>query len=107
MRKQVKQISVRQTSKVIATMYTAITTILVFLPLIVHQLLLAHFSEAILLLFIAPFAYWLVLYVSHVIGFWFYNLVAKRVGGVEFDLVDLEQDVTPLSPIPTDHLDRM
>lgn len=95
MRKQIAHISVHQTSKVIAAMYAAMVTIMMIIPLVLYTMSRGDFLSGLILLFIMPFFYWLIFYIAHVIGCWFYNIVAKRMGGIEFDLVnpgEIDQD---------------
>lgn len=103
MKKQVRRISVHQSSKVIAAMYAAMTTVIVFLPIAIHQLVWGHIGRVIFFIVILPLLYWLILYISHAIGFWFYNLAARSLGGIEFDLVDLDRSEHIIHP---DEIDR-
>ncbi len=91
MKKQITHLSVHQTSKVIAAMYAAILTVLVVLPIVIHLIFLGDYLPAILGLIFSPLIYWLILYIGHVIGCWFYNIVAKRFGGIEFEMVNVDK----------------
>lgn len=86
MRKQVIHISVCQTSKVIASMYTAMLFVFTLLPMATYHLYLGDIVGALATLIVGPFLYWVILYIGHLIGCWFYNLVAQRIGGIEVDL---------------------
>lgn len=87
MRKQVTHVSVNQSSKVLASLYAFI----LFLIVIPYAIFLAYhhqWASALLALIFTPLFYWIVLYLAHAIWFFFYNLIAKRLGGIEFDLND-------------------
>lgn len=95
MRKQVVHVSVHQTSKVIASTYAIIIAIVAFIMAIYTILIERDFVTAIFILILIPLFYWIVFYIGHVIGLFFYNQVAKYLGGIEFDLADagIKQEV--------------
>lgn len=88
MKKQLSHISCHQTSKVFSLMVFLITLILL-IPMAIYAFSLGDKQQALVLL-IGPFIYLLFAYITQYIWVWLYNLVAKQVGGIEFDLIDKE-----------------
>ena len=88
MKKQIKSISVWQTSKVVTILYVLIGLIYTAIGI-----LMLIFSEekaggaGIFLFMPVILALFGLIFVS--LGCWLYNQVAKRFGGVEFDLEDV------------------
>ena len=90
MTKQLLSVSPRQTAKVIALLWLAFT-----LPFVLLIALTFGFSDAphkppigfflLMPLFYAAFGYLFTL-----IGAWVYNLVARRVGGIEFTTIEVK-----------------
>lgn len=92
--KRIKRIGVVQTAKVAAVIYFLIIAI-VAIPFGLISIAFGGFYgighwEAILFLFI-PFFYALVAFVFTVIGCWVYNLIAKRIGGIEVEIETLNE----------------
>ena len=88
MKYQVSKISIRQSSKVLALLYGVFG--LFFVPFGI-LIALVDGGEALgmgLIMFYicAPIFYVVLAYVSSLIGFWVYNFIAQRVGGIEFEL---------------------
>ena len=90
MRKQIIRIAPLQTAKVLAVLYFAIT-----LPFIILSTLFmwaipgdrtSSFSGFILL---TPILYALFGFVFTLFGAWVYNLVAQRIGGIEFETEEI------------------
>lgn len=90
MRKQIIRIAPLQTAKVLAVLYFAIT-----LPFIILSTLFmwampgersSAFSGFILL---TPVLYALFGFVFTLFGTWVYNLVAQRIGGIEFETEEI------------------
>lgn len=88
MRKQVIRLSIHQTSKVIAILYFLLTLIFTVPTAIV--LYIQSQDPTFFLFFIYPFFFAIVTYISTAILGWFYNLISKSFGGVEFVLEDQE-----------------
>lgn len=102
MRKQIRHISVHQTSKVIATVHTLLVTIFLFLPLVINAILIEGIHRDLIGLVALPFIYWILMYIIIAIGIWFYNLIAQAMGGIEFDLVDMEAKQVASEPLNVD-----
>lgn len=88
MKKQIKSISVLQTSKVVTVLYALLGLIYT-----VIGILMMIFSEekskgAMIFLFM-PVIMALFGFIFVSLGCWLYNQVAKRLGGVEFILEDV------------------
>jgi len=91
MKKQIKQISVAQTSKVIAILY------------VIFSLLYSLFGIPIIIfgsseIKIIGFIYLFMPVLAGVFGFifvalncWIYNLIAGKFGGVEFEVKDMDE----------------
>lgn len=100
MKKQLKHISVHQSSKLIAVMAFFLLAIIfwgIALVRLVSGVSLVDLPEeqiqsgsVFIALFIAPFIYGLVTYVMYLIGFAFYNFTANLVGGIEVEVENQE-----------------
>lgn len=88
MKKQISRIALRQTAKVIAILVFILMAI-ISIPIGIYLLFTPERLSAISF-FILPFIYALLAYIFWVVWGWFYNLIAKRTGGIEFDLKDVE-----------------
>lgn len=84
MKKQITNISPLQTAKVFAFLYFIITIPFVVLMAISFSMSPASNNFPIAMVFVMPFAYALFGFIFTIFGAWIYNLVAKRVGGIEF-----------------------
>jgi hypothetical protein len=104
MRRQVKHVSVHQTSKVIATAYALVIAIIAILAAIYTIVTTGDVVTALMSLVLTPIFYWVIFYIVNALGLWFYNLVAHRLGGIEFDLVDTNQ--TEPNVRPPEHVDH-
>ncbi|WP_068466800.1 hypothetical protein [Candidatus Protochlamydia phocaeensis] len=114
MKKQIVHLSVHQTSKVLAVMYAAVFTVFFVIPWAVSHLFQGELLAGLIVLVLMPFIYWIVLYIGYVVGCWVYNLIAARVGGIEFELQDIteqkeekiknEEKEEAVSPISSNHL---
>jgi len=89
MKKQIINVSPFQTAKVFAVLY-----FLISLPLVGLMALMFSFSPAphpgLGFLIIFPFIYLIFGFIFTVIGAWFYNIVAKWIGGIEYTSVTIE-----------------
>jgi hypothetical protein len=95
MKKEIKQIAIHQTSKTIAVMHTfimLIPTLFSVLSLISNK----EMGKAVIVMVILPLLVWIFTYLATLISCFFYNLAARTVGGIEFNLIDREQ----VNPIP-------
>lgn len=92
MKKQIVNVSVVQSSKVVAVMY-----MLISLPVLAVMAIIGALSgkvgAAIFMLIIAPPIYGLVTFLCTGLLVWLYNVVARRVGGVEFSTEELSSSV--------------
>ena len=88
MKKQIVQVSVVQSAKVMAAVYliTAIPVV-VLAGLFMSAFMPAGASIAMLL--VMPVAYAIGAFVGAAIGAWIYNLVAARIGGFEFTTAEV------------------
>lgn len=87
MKKQISRISVHQTAKVFAFIYFLISLV-ILVPIGIGAIVTKH--EGGFMFFLLPFIYLLIGYLSWLLLGFFYNLVAKHFGGIEFDLTDTE-----------------
>jgi len=88
MRRQISHISVGQTSKVIASVYFVVAVVLAIIYFVaISASRTATFNPLLILLF--PIFYGVIIWVVFACMLWVYNNVAARIGGVEFDSVDV------------------
>src|SRR5262245_45390870 len=86
MRKRITHISVHQTSKTLASMYVLLLTVLLVIPLALYTMYKGDILPGLAVLILLPAFYWLLFYLSHALFCWIYNIVAKWVGGIEFNI---------------------
>ncbi|CAN7273292.1 hypothetical protein [Massilia sp. LjRoot122] len=88
MKKQIVNVSVVQSAKVLAVLY-----MLISLPVLAVMAVIGVFAgnvgSAILMLLIAPLIYGLITFLCTGLLAWLYNLVARRLGGLEFSTEEL------------------
>lgn len=89
MKKQIVHISVHQSSKVIASILTLLV-LLMAIPMAIYSFLEGDMREALLFLIFTPIFYGIIFYISHALGFLIYNFIVKHLGGVEFDVKEME-----------------
>ena len=111
---QIKRIGVKQTAKVVAIFYFAIT-LPIFIPLFVISLLIGGFTNsgnfgmfgAIfggIFMLVLPFLYAILGGVMVAISAATYNFIAKRFGGIEVEIENetaTKDVITPNTPDPT------
>ena len=88
MKKQIVQVSVMQSAKVMAAVYlvTAIPVV-VLAGLFMSSFMPAGASVAMLIMM--PVAYAIGAFIGAAFGAWIYNLVAARIGGFEFTTAEV------------------
>jgi hypothetical protein len=88
MKKQIVQVSVVQSAKVMAAVYfvTAIPVV-VLAAMFMSAVMPAGVSIAMLIMM--PVAYAIGGFVGAAVGAWIYNLVAARIGGFEFTTAEV------------------
>jgi hypothetical protein len=88
MKKQIVQVSVVQSAKVVAAVYlvTAIPVV-VLAGLFMSSFMPAGASIAMLIMM--PVAYAIGAFIGAAFGAWIYNLVAARIGGFEFTTAEV------------------
>jgi hypothetical protein len=87
---QITHISLFQTAKVIGALYfvaAVVGVVLFFIASLVSPASRPPYSFVVLLL--APFLYALVGFIVTIIVAWFYNQVAKVVGGIEYTTTEV------------------
>jgi hypothetical protein len=88
MRRQITRVSVGQTSMVIASLYFVVAVVVAVIAFIAVSVTGANnFSPLLILLF--PIIYGIVIWLVFALMLSVYNMVAARIGGVEFESVDL------------------
>ena len=92
MKKQIVQVSVVQSAKVMAAVYlvTAIPVV-VLAGLFMSAFMPTGVSIAMLL--VMPVAYAIGAFIGAAIGAWIYNLVAAHIGGIEFTTAEVSTAV--------------
>lgn len=88
MKKQITHISLHQTAKVLAIMIFIFSAVFL-IPMGIISLFTPD-RQAAAVLFILPFIYFAVSYVTWYIWGWLYNLVASHFGGIEYDVTNKE-----------------
>lgn len=86
MRRQIVNVSVHQTSKVIAILYFIIT-IFFIIPFSIFFYMTSE-DPSYFGFLIMPFIYLILSYLVSIIFCWLYNIVARGFGGIEFELYD-------------------
>jgi hypothetical protein len=88
MKKQIVQVSILQSAKVMAALYFVIS-----IPFALLMMIPAMFSPApgmsVGMLILMPVFYTVFGFLFSVFGAWIYNLVAARIGGFEFQTVEV------------------
>ena len=93
MKHQISRISILQTSKIVTVLYVAIGFILVPIGCIMVLLPAPTNNPALritgFIYLFGPVVYGVIGFIFTVIGAWLYNLVAARIGGIEFELKEI------------------
>lgn len=89
MKRQIKHVAVGQCGKVMAGIY-----LIIAIPMVAFMLLRTSMSNGTSSFGIGGAIFMVVLYpllgyLSGVVGAWLYNLVAARIGGIEYTTVDV------------------
>lgn len=82
MKKQIVNVSLVQSAKVIAMMYVLLSAPIVVLVMVFLSTLVPAVATVFLLL--VPLLYGLISFVGVVVAGWLYNLAAGMVGGIEY-----------------------
>ncbi|HBF50985.1 MAG TPA: hypothetical protein DDX04_12290 [Massilia sp.] len=93
MKKQVVSVSILQNAKVMAALYFVISipfTLLMFIPALMGQG--QGVGPSLLMLLMMPLLYTLMGFVFTLIGAWVYNIIAARIGGLEFTTAEVAKD---------------
>jgi len=90
MKKQIKRFSVLQTSKVIAVIYVVMSAIFL-IPIGLIMMMVGSQNNVFpfmggVMFFVMPLIYGLFAFIGGIIFCFFYNLVAKRTGGIEVEV---------------------
>lgn len=88
MKKQITRISIAQTSKVLAIMYAAFG--LVHFIFGVLLMIFGKSRGAGIMLIFMPVIIAILGYLGAAFFSWIYNFIASKVGGIEFELSDIE-----------------
>ena len=93
MRQQISHVSVLQTSKIVAILYALFGLVMVPLGCVILALNTGDRASLVLgvLYLLGPVLYGVLGFILTAIGIWVYNLVAPRLGGIEFDLTEVPQ----------------
>lgn len=103
MKIQIKRFSPHQNAKLLAVLM-GICSLIYVIPMLIFM---AYFDlnlethsdgtanehgSALLLYLLLPILYLLLTYLSVIVGCFIYNLIAGRLGGIEFELVEINND---------------
>lgn len=83
MKKQIVNVSVRQTSNFVGVLYFVVSLPIVLI-VAAYSLMKGQGLGVVLFSFLFPLMYAVMAYLGTALFAWLYNLVAKRVGGIEF-----------------------
>jgi len=90
MKIQIVNVSVAQSAKVVAVLYTVIS-----LPVLLIMALAGAFQGnlgvVLLAVVIAPLIYGAITFLFAGLGAWLYNVVARRVGGFEYSIKEMPE----------------
>ncbi|HEY6418641.1 MAG TPA: hypothetical protein VIX59_06520 [Candidatus Binataceae bacterium] len=91
MMQQIRSISILQTAKVFGVLYFVFGLLFALIILVVGFRVRTggpniRMHPPLLLLVLAPILYGVVAFVGSAVMGWIYNQVAKRIGGIEFEL---------------------
>jgi amino acid transporter len=86
MKKQIAHFSLHQTAKILCLVPFVITAVFA-IPMGIFTFFSGD-KESAFQLFLMPFLIAAFSYVGYVLWGWLYNLLAKRFGGIEFELTD-------------------
>ncbi len=89
MKKQIVNVSIMQSAKVMAALYLALSLPLVLLMAI--PAMMSNESFPLMMLVVMPIGYTIFGFIFTVIGAWLYNLIAARIGGFEFTTAEIEE----------------
>jgi len=81
---EIKKINIKQTAKVIALLY-GLFTIIIFAPVTFIMFLIDRDLTVFIYLFV-PLVYVVFGYFGVAVFSWAYNIIAKRFGGIKFEL---------------------
>jgi len=96
MRKQLIHFSIHQSSKVLAILYFLLVLIFT-VPVSIIMYFQMQDPTFFLFLFY-PFLFAILTYISTAIMLWFYNIVARSFGGIEFEFEDQTALIEPSLP---------
>jgi hypothetical protein len=96
--KQLLSVAPRQTAKVIALLWLAFTIPFVLLIALTFAFSNAPHKPPVGFIVLMPVFYALFGYLFTLIGAWAYNLIAKRVGGIEFTTVEMKDAQQGVGP---------
>lgn len=98
MKKQIKRISIAQTSKIVAILYVIFG--LIYSVIGIPMILLGRTELKVMgfMYLFMPFIMGVFGFIFVAIGCWIYNLVASKFGGIEFEVEDM--DYLPNTDLP-------
>jgi hypothetical protein len=88
MKSQITHVSIHQTSKVFALLYFCFSILLLPIGIVMMAFSQGQGVGAGVFLILAPVLYGVIGYLGSAVFGFIYNLLAPRVGGVEFESVD-------------------
>lgn len=87
MKKQIVNVSIMQSAKVMAVLYLVLSLPMVLLMAI--PAMMSNDKIPLAMFIFMPIAYTVFGFLFTVLGAWIYNLVAARIGGFEFTTVEV------------------
>jgi hypothetical protein len=91
MKKQIVQVSVLQSSRVMAALYFVIS-LPITLAMLIPTLMGSAPGASIFTVIMMPILYAFFGFLFSLFGAWIYNLIAARIGGFEFQTVEVGAD---------------
>lgn len=88
MKKQITNISVHQSSLVLALLQTLISLIIIIIPVFIYDLFHKKWGLGITELIVMPILYFIFTYIVLAVTFFCYNFIAKYKGGIEIEVTE-------------------
>ncbi len=88
MKKQITNISIHQSSLILALLQTIISFIFIAIPVFIIDLVHKKWGLGITELIVLPILYFVFTYIVLAVTFFFYNFIAKHRGGIEIEVTE-------------------
>lgn len=109
MRRQIDHVSIHQTSKFLAILKAILMTLFGIIPYLIYHYRWDDISglEFLIGLIGLPILFGILFYLLNAFLFWLYNCLAKKIGGIEVDVKDVDPAAVPIKDtLINDHKDK-